>query len=250
MDISLSQPQASIRHTRYPAVDVLRGWAILGVVLFHLVWDLAFLGLIPAQLAVHPAWIAFGRTVAATFMTLVGVSLALAARGGLDPRAFGARLVKIAAAALVITVATRLTMPGAWVYFGILHAIVVASLIGAAFLRAPSVLTFLLGGVIVAFGLAWTDPAFDARTVAWIGFAAAPAPSVDFAPVFPWAGFTLIGLAVARAALHRGWLDRLPRPEGRLARGLSRIGRRTLAVYLLHQPVLLAILYPVAWLAA
>jgi uncharacterized membrane protein len=249
MDVSLSQPCTPSRHARYPTVDVLRGWAILGVVLFHLVWDLAFLGLIPAQWAVHPAWIAFGRTVAATFMSLVGVSLALAARGGLDPWAFGARLTRIAAAALAITLATRLAMPGAYVYFGILHAIVVASLVGAAFLRAPSVVTLLLGGTIVAVGLAWTDPVFDARTVAWIGFAAAPAPSVDFAPVFPWAGFTLIGLAATRAALHRGWLDRMPRPEGRLARWLSRIGRRTLAIYLLHQPVLLAILYPVAWLA-
>ncbi|WP_299821642.1 heparan-alpha-glucosaminide N-acetyltransferase [uncultured Jannaschia sp.] len=249
MDISLSQPQAASRHARYPAVDVLRGWAIIGVVLFHVVWDLAFLGMIPAQWAVHPAWIAFGRTVAATFMLLVGVSLALAARGGLDPGAFGARLAKIAAAALTITLATRLTMPGAYVYFGILHAIVVASLIGAAFLRAPSIVAFLLGGAIVAFGLAWTDPAFDARLVAWIGFAAVPSPSVDFAPVFPWAGFTLIGLAVTRAALHRGWLDRLPRPEGRLARGMALTGRRTLTIYLLHQPILLAILYPVVMLA-
>ena len=250
MDISLSQPQTRTRHARYLAVDVLRGWAILGVVAFHLVWDLAFLGLIPAQWAVHPAWIAFGRVVAGTFMVLVGVSLALAARGGLDPAAFGARLAKIAAAALAITLATRLAMPGAYVYFGILHAIVVASLIGAAFLRAPSVVTLFLGCAVVALGLAWTDSAFDARTVAWIGFAAAPAPSVDFAPIFPWAGFTLIGLAVTCASLDRGWADLLPRPEGRLARGLSRIGRRTLAIYLLHQPILLAILYPLAMLTS
>ena len=249
MDIPLSQPQPRSRYARYPAVDFLRGWAILGVVLFHLVWDLAFLGLIPAQWAVHPAWIAFGRTVAATFMALVGVSLALAARGSLDPWAFGARLAKVAAAAVAITLATRLAMPGAYVYFGILHAIVVASLIGAAFLRAPSIVAFLSGCAVVALGLAWTDPAFDARTVAWIGFAAAPAPSVDFAPVFPWAGFTLIGLAVTRTALDRGRADRLPRPKGCLARGMALVGRRTLAIYLLHQPILLAILYPAAWLA-
>jgi uncharacterized membrane protein len=72
--------------------------------------------------------------------------------------------------------------------------------------------------------------------------------SVDFAPVFPWVGFTLIGLAITRAALDRGWADLLPRPEGRFARGLSRIGRRTFAIYLLHQPVLLAVFYPVAML--
>ena len=100
MDISLSQHQAPGRHARYPAMDVLRGGAILVVVLFHLVWDLAFLGMIPVQWAVHPAWITFGRKVAATFMTLVSVSLALAGRGGLNPGAFGARLAKIAAAAL------------------------------------------------------------------------------------------------------------------------------------------------------
>ena len=248
MDISLAQGCPQRRHARYPAVDVLRGVAILGVVLFHLVWDLTFLGMMPPHWSVHPAWIAFGRTVAATFMLLVGVSLALAGRGGVEPRAFLLRLAKIAAAAIAITATTRLLLGDAFVYFGILHAIVAASVIGVAFLREPVAIQLLVGCAAIALGLAWQHAAFDPRAVAWIGFAVAPASSVDFVPVFPWAGFTLGGLAVARIGLDRGWLDLLPDGGGRVTRGLSLLGRRSLAIYLLHQPVLLAVLYPIALL--
>ena len=241
--ISQTAPQAAARHA---AVDALRGLAILGVVLFHLVWDLDFLGLIPPGWATHPLWIAFGRILAGTFMALVGVSLALATRRGIDPRATARRLGRIALAALVISVATRVAFPSAWVYFGILHSIVVATLVGLASLRAPPSATALAGAAIVAAGFALESPAFDARWLAWIGFAAAPPPANDLAPVFPWAGFTLLGVAAARAALARDWLDRLPRTDGPAGRSLATAGRWSLAIYLVHQPVLLALLVPLA----
>ncbi|MGR3433834.1 MAG: heparan-alpha-glucosaminide N-acetyltransferase domain-containing protein [Shimia sp.] len=88
-----------LRQRRLQLIDAIRGAAILGVVLFHLVWDLAYLGLTSQALAQHPLWIAFGRGLAGTFMILVGVSLVLANRGGLNRRAFLRRLGLLALAA-------------------------------------------------------------------------------------------------------------------------------------------------------
>ena len=233
---------------RLDVVDVVRGIAIAGVVLFHLVWDLAFLGVIPAWIASHPWWLLFGRVLAGTFMALVGVSLVLASANGFRWRAFLRRLAVLVAAALAITLVTHAAFPETFVYYGILHAIAVASLVGALALRLPTTAIAALGLAAYALGFAWTSPAFDPRWLAWIGFAAAPPPSNDFVPVFPWIGLTLLGMAAARLSLARGWVHRAPPMNWRAVQWLAWLGRHSLVVYLIHQPVLLGVLIPLAGL--
>lgn len=229
-------------------IDAIRGLAIIGVVMFHLVWDLAFLGLTSSALAIHPLWIVFGRSLAGTFMLLVGVSLVLACRHEFNIGAFLRRLGVLFVAALAISIVTRIVFPSAFVYFGILHAIAVASLIGLLFLRAPVIQTVIIGAAIIVLGMTISDPAFDPRWLAWIGFASSPAVSNDFVPVFPWVGLTLIGMALAKISLSLRWTSRLARANGPIVQKLAVIGRWSLAVYLLHQPLLLAVLIPVSWL--
>lgn len=228
-------------------MDIVRGVAIAGVVLFHLVWDLAFLGLTSPTLAVHPLWLTFGHVLAGTFMLLVGVSLVLATRRRLDRRAFGRRLTILALAALAITLITRLAFPDAFVYFGILHAIAVASLVGLPLLRLPVPVVALVGAVMIVLGNVLNFTSFDTRWLAWIGFAASPVSSNDFVPVFPWIGLTALGIALARISLEQGWTDVLPAFDGRVGHALAALGRWSLPIYLVHQPLLLAILVPVSW---
>lgn len=93
-----------------------------------------------------------------------------------------------------------------------------------------------------------TTPLFDARSLAWIGFSAQPPPSNDYVPVFPWVGMTLLGLAVTKAAIGRSvdhWLHR-HEPDGPVATRIAWMGRHSLAIYLIHQPVLLGLLIPLA----
>ncbi|WP_233489827.1 heparan-alpha-glucosaminide N-acetyltransferase [Jannaschia rubra] len=234
---------------RLDIVDVVRGLAIAGVVLFHLVWDLAYLGVIPAGIATHPWWLLFGRSLAGTFMVLVGVSLVLASAGGFQRRAFMRRLAVLAAAALAITLVTRVVFPQTFVYFGILHAIALASVVGVLVLRLHVSLIAALGIAIYILGFSWTSSAFDPRWLAWTGFAASPPLSNDFVPVFPWLGLTLLGMAGTRLALARGWAYRVRPLEGRSARFLVWLGRHSLPIYLVHQPLLLGILTPLVELA-
>lgn len=236
-------------HPRYLAVDALRGLAIAGVVLFHLVWDLEFTGLM-SGIAYHPLWLAFGRSLAGTFMLLVGVSLVLAARGPLRPFAYTKRLAKIVVASAAITVITWYVFPEAFIFFGILHAIAAATLIGTLFLRAPAWLCLLAAVLLLVAPTLWQSSNFDTRWLAWIGFAAEPPRSNDFVPIFPWAGLTLLGMAVARLVLSwrvaqavGGWS-----PEGWSGRSLVWMGRRSLVIYLVHQPILLGVIVPLSWL--
>jgi len=237
-------------HQRLRSVDVLRGLAIAGVVVFHLVWDLDFSGLLQSNFSHHPAWLLFGRGLASTFMVLVGVSLALAHRNTIRWRPFFKRLWIIIAAAAAISLATLVIFPDAFIYFGILHAIATASMIGIVFVPLPAASSVVVGIAILVLPLFFSEPLFNTRWLAWIGFAATPPVSNDYVPIFPWVGLTLIGLGAAKASITRGFDDWIVRhePTGPTTTALGRAGRLSLPIYLLHQPILLALILPTAWM--
>ncbi|KFB08129.1 heparan-alpha-glucosaminide N-acetyltransferase [Nitratireductor basaltis] len=240
------QTHARAGAPRLQIVDLVRGLAIAGVVIFHLVWDLELTGLALQGANSNPWWILFGRSLATSFMFLVGVSLVLAHPNGVRWKAFGKRIAMIGLAALVITVATYFTFPQAFIFFGILHAIVFASLLGALLLPLPALLLTLAGTVIVIAPELYAADMFNSRWLAWIGFSTISPPSNDLVPVFPWVGVTLLGMGVTKAALAKSWDRTLSRFSGTspLSRAFTFMGRHSLAIYLLHQPVLLGLLIP------
>lgn len=233
---------------RLEVVDALRGVAILGVVVYHFFWDLSYFWLIEADVSTQFAWVAFARTLLGTFVGLVGVSLVLAHRAGIAWPPFWRRLAMIGGAALLVSVGTYIFFPETFVYFGVLHAIALFSVLGLAFLNAPLWLVFAAGLAVFLAPFAYSDTLFEAKPLSWIGFWPVPPPTNDLVPVFPWFGVTLIGMGLTRVALARGWDARLARwradgPAGRL---LVWAGRWSLVIYLVHQPVLLAGVYPFA----
>ena len=238
---------------RLAIVDQVRGLAIVGVVIFHLVWDLDFTNLIEPGLASHPLWIAFGRLLAGTFMFLVGVSLVLANREAIQWQPAIKRILKIVFFALIITAATYAVFPSAFVFYGILHAIAVASILGLAFLRLPTLVIFAIGIMMWLAPLFFTNEAFDSRWLAWIGFSQAPPMSNDLVPVFPWFGITLVGIASTRLVLVSRISSHFENfsIQNKIGKFLTFCGRHSLVIYLLHQPLLLAIIVPLSnWLNA
>jgi len=243
--------QGPLPARRVVSVDVARGLAIAGVVVFHIVWDLEFTGVIRG-VAQHPVWLLFGRSLAGTFMFLVGVSLVLAHHDTIRARAFIRRLLTIALCAAAISVATWFAFPKSFIYFGILHAIAAATLLGLLFLRA-GVQVCLAAAVIVLILPVFVDlAAFNTRWLAWTGFAERPPPSNDFVPIFPWVGVTLLGIASAKMfLLGRGQSSSADAPvQGWLVRLLVWMGHWSLLIYLVHQPILLSIIVPLSWVVS
>lgn len=233
-------------HARVDLVDVARGIALAAMIAYHFTWDLSFYGFIPADTAVTGGWMVFARAIASSFLFLVGVSLTLAARGELRMRSFVRRLGLIAAAAAGVTAATYLAFPDAYVRFGILHAIALFSVLALPFLTLPWWPTAIVAVVVVA--LPFLAPrAIGSNWLIWIGLPADPPMMNDYVPLVPWFAATLLGIATTRFALRRGWDARLAR--ARASGGwawLKTMGRWSLVIYLLHQPAMLALLYPVA----
>ena len=65
---------------RVDAIDCARGFALIGMAVFHLCWDLADFRLVPPLLPFTPPMRLLSHRVASVFLALVGVSLALAHR--------------------------------------------------------------------------------------------------------------------------------------------------------------------------
>jgi uncharacterized membrane protein len=229
---------------RIPALDIARGGALVAMVIYHAGWDIASLGLGAAGLQHNTLWQLFGHAIAACFLTLAGGSLVLAQGRGFDRHAFFRRLALVTAAAALVSGATYVLFPQGFIYFGILHMIALGSVLALPFLRLPVALVLAVAGAVFVLPLLVESEALASLWLVWLGLGSDAPPSHDFVPVFPWFGFILFGVALGRMLP----LARLiaPAPARQPARLLQLAGRHTLAVYLLHQPLL----YGALWLVA
>ncbi len=220
---------------RLLALDLARTLALVCMVIFHFTFDLALFGYIDAGTMSQPFWYYFARMIAGSFLFLAGVSLWIAHGQGIHWSAFWIRLAKLAAAALLVTLASIWLVPGGPIWFGILHAIAASSLLGLIALRLPWPVTLALATLI--FAAAWGPrfPALDPIWLVWTGLAETRPMMGDYVPLIPWAAPALAGIAVAKALR----LDQLrSSPPTRLTRALTFPGRHSLIIYLVHQPIL------------
>ncbi len=233
-----SPPQTA---PRYGIIDVAKGVAILAMVGYHAAFDLSLRRLIGVDVINDPDWTIVARLIAGTFVTLVGVNLALSTRNGLRPRRHLVRFAMIAGSAALVSFATFRFDPSTFIYFGILHLIAVASILGLAFVRLPPLVTALTGlAILLAPHVIGDLAAFDAPWLVWIGLSANPPPSLDYVPLLPWFGLSLLGIAAGRLIVRyaAGTPFAAWRPETRVNRWLVAAGRWTLPIYLVHQPIL------------
>jgi uncharacterized membrane protein len=236
--------------TRLGKLDVLRGIALIAMATYHTGWDFEFFGYLEPGTTGHGAWKLYARVIASTFLALVGFSLVLAHGRQIRWRPFGIRLAQIIAAALAITLVTAYITPDNFVFFGILHQIAVASVLGLLFLRLPALIVAIAAAAVIAAPHYLISPAFDPPIFWWLGLSEILIRSNDYVPIFPWFGAVLAGMAIARIMQN---FDALKLLAGSIApawldRALRFIGQHSLAFYLIHQPVLISCVFLISHL--
>jgi uncharacterized membrane protein len=233
------------RKRRWPVVDVARGIAIIAMILFHFTWDLGYFGIVDYDISFSPEGRVLSHLIAGSFLFLVGMSLALAARDGLPIKPYLRRLRYVAGAAILVSLGTYFLMPDEWIFFGVLHCIALSSLLALPFIVAPLPLTIAFAIAVLALPWLFYHPLFDAPWLFWLGLNQVLPRTNDYVPLFPWFGVVLAGLAFARwIGRYPAQIDRAEQPfTSSFSRGLARLGRFSLPVYLLHQPVLMGLLW-------
>ncbi len=226
---------------RLAALDVARGVALAAMAVYHFAWDLEFFGFAEPGMTAQLPWKLFARSIATSFLFLAGVSFLLAHGRGFSFGKFWPRFAQIAGAALAISIATRLAMPDSFIFFGILHEIAAASLIGIFAVRLPALPILALALMAFLLPQLFTDAAFNTRWLAWTGFAETAPRSNDLVTFFPWTAAFLGGLGITKAA--SGILQKLANQVPAWLKPAEWAGKHSLIIYLVHQPVLIGLVW-------
>lgn len=225
---------------RYHFLDMLRGIGIIYVVFFHAVFNLASTS-IDAYRLLH------SRGMEISQIILVGMLILLSGICTKLTRSNLKRGIKTAAAALLVTAVTAVVMPKMTIIFGILHFFGAAMLIYAAIGKLIDKIPAYVG--IPLFFALWVitydiysyAPKMPKSIILFaLGFNTGHV-SGDYYPLMPHLFLFLVGTFIGRL-FASGKAPRLffknPIPP------LSFIGRHTLFIYLIHQPIL----YAAVWL--
>ena len=146
--------------------------------------------------------------------------------------------------ALGITLVTHLFICRGFIVFGVLHLIGLSLLLGYPFLRLHRA-NFIFGLLFILLGIYLQNISVSFPWLLWLGLAPADLYSVDYFPVFPWFGVILVGMSLG-SQLYPGYRRRIPVPDlscQAFVKSLGFLGRNSLAIYLVHQPVIIALLY-------
>lgn len=235
---------------RVHLMDELRGVLIIGVVLYHLLYDLAVL--FPVGIPwMFSDWMNSVRNICAGALIVVsGISCHYTRsnwRRGL--RAFGL--------GMLLTVVTALFIPSQLILFGILHffgsMMMLYALLQPLLEKVPtmagllgSTLLFFLtwpifSGFIRVLGVTVYLPEFlyNKPLLFPLGFACQGIASADYYPLIPW-GFLFLAGSFFGRYVRAG---RLPEFCYRSHLSLlARIGNHTMLIYLVHQPVIYGLL--------
>jgi len=228
---------------RFYEIDAVRGSAIIAMVLFHLFYDLDFMGYYDID-AASGFWWAFPRAIASVFIFIAGVSLALSySSGKRDFRHYAFRGLWIFMWGLAITFVTYAAVPYAYIRFGILHFMGLAAVLSYPLLKGR-VMNLVLGFILIALGFILKAVSVPYPYLIWLGVKPYFFRTLDYFPLFPWFGVLLVGIAAGNFFYpehrRRIGLRELPHLEP-----LCFLGRHSLMIYLVHQPVLLLLVYSI-----
>lgn len=228
-----------VQSSRLASVDQIRGLALVLMAIFHFGYDLSLYGYVDFD-SRAPFWAGFRFVIVTLFFATVGISLVLASRHGIRWRSFWWRELKIVASAGVLSLATWWAYPGAWIWFGVLHFIAVASLLALPLLYRPYLALATGIGIFLLFNFtSWFNlsPLYEAaREPLHL-----PSQTLDLTRLIPWLGMVYIGIFLGHYRLFG--LQTLP-PLG-INGLLDWLGRHSLGFYLVHQIPLLGLAWVV-----
>lgn len=229
------------RWHRFWEIDFLRGCAIILMLGFHWTVDCSMM---TGQQPGFSTWLLSGWQVmtASLFLLLVGISLTLHRDSPEAPRRHYRRGTVILGWGLLITAVTRWFLPKEFVVFGILHLIGLALLISGPLLKLKN-FNLVLGMLVIGLGIYLNRLRVPFPWLVWAGFIPEGFVSVDYFPFLPWYGVILVGIYVGKV-FYGDRKSKLPgnhEPKIKIVQWVCFLGRNSLLIYLIHQPVLLLI---------
>lgn len=212
-------------------LDFLRGIALLLMVYFHIIFDMKEFYNYPVNY--ESGFNYFTGRAAFTLFTLLSAISCSLSRNNIK------RGLKILSLALIITLSTHLYGPEFGIKFGVLHFIGTSILLYPLFSKANNYVLAFLGTVIIILGRIFQSITVPKDYLFIFGITSSSFVSSDYYPIFPYFGLFLYGIIIGKTLYNnkRSLFSFVPKDNI-----ISRFGKYTLPIYMLHQPVIIAIL--------
>ena len=237
-----------IKKERIWELDAFRGIAIIGVVIVHLIFDLTYFLNMNVK---TPAWFDFiQENGGVLFIILSGICVTLG-------HSFLKRGLIVLGAGLVITwvtyvmYLTGISGKDIIIYWGILHLLGFCMILYGIIKKIPVYVLPVIAVILIVTGYIVTKKAYDlngfAKILAVFGFVPYGFMTGDYFPVLPHLGWFITGVFLGKT-LYRKQVSLMPKVPSKALpiRILSFIGRHSLIIYLVHQPVISGIVAIVA----
>ncbi len=220
-------------------LDALRGLCILGMIVVHFVYDIV--AFTPYRLTIPQWFLTVQQYGHLLFVLISGICVTL-----------GSRCVKrgiiVYLCAMVITLVTvvmdyGLDMGSVRIWFGILHLLGVCMMLYPLFRKLPHWALALIGLIFVGIGYWFTTFTVNVDFLFPLGLRSGRIfTGSDYFPIFPGLGSFLLGAAIGKSVYrNKGSLLPRARTDFPLIRALSFIGKHSLEIYMLHQPIIYAV---------
>ena len=181
---------------RYQSLDLLRGIAIVLMVIFHFCFDLAWFGVTQQNFYVDPFWLHSRTVILSAFLFTVGLSFALQINLGMCQNRYIRRQGYLLVCAIIISISSWYYATDRMIFFGVLHFILLASLLNILIvkLRLSAMVCMVLGVIVVIAGNAFSHEFFHYSYLKWIGFQSIQTVYGRLCPGFPlvWGRFDRI----------------------------------------------------------
>lgn len=236
---------------RYHLIDAIRAVAVISMILYHLFYDIFVLfGGHPEYTLITPILL-WERSICVTFIVVSGISQNFTRHG------FRRALI-VGACAVAVSLTTYFFSPDELIRFGILHFLCIAMLLTTALKRPLDKIKPLVGMIVflILFMLFYGIPygyigilgfplvhlpeaLYQYQWLSFAGFLSKDYYSSDYFPILQWIFLYLFGYQLWRFLK----LKQLDRYFYRKIPVLDFIGRHSLIIYMLHQPILYGICY-------
>jgi len=224
---------------RYLEIDLARGIAVTLMIIYHFIFDIFYFS---SQFNFY--WLA--ALGASAFILISGVCSNISYSRSKNFSKFARRGIKLFFLGMIVTLTSFLLLNKGFILFGVLHFFALSSFLVYPFLRYFKNRKFyLLSGIlIIIFGICLSGLRFDTSYFLWLGLIPNNFYSLDYFPLLPWFGIILIGIFLGKKFYPEGKRNfKFPAFGGKIVGLFGFLGKNSLLIYFIHQPIILSILF-------
>lgn len=212
-------------------IDVLKILAILLMIIFHIIYDLNEFVNIDVEYS-SGMWYWIGKSAAFLFIFLAGINSGFSrhcVRRGVIVFSFG----------MLITLVTFIFFRSEYIKFGILHLLGVCMIMFPIIKRINkwALIAISITILYLYFGHILDDSSFMLFFNNFFG-----GPSLDYYPLFPYSSLFILGAATYKSFYYKKISLFNKYTTNKI---ISFISRHALAIYLIHQPIILGIIFTI-----